>query len=255
MRKTISACCRQALTGAAFWTAALGTAAVFAAAAFQRIYTAVGEYRSGLLEYGFHRNLLEEAFVSDTFVFALPVLAAIPFTASYVDDIRSGFVKEYLPRTRVRDYIAGKLAGCMVSGGLCLVLGIVIFYALTALVFLPMEAAAPGQVPAEVWLAPLITRCILAFAQGTLWSLAGMTMAALTGSRYMAYAAPFILYYVLIILCERYFKGLYVFYPKEWLSPEGWPGGVWGVTALLAVLAAVWGSIFSLTAGRRLERI
>lgn len=255
MRRTISANCRQALTGAAFWAAVLGTAAVLMAASFESIYTAVGTYRTGLLDYGFHTILLQEALVSDTFVFALPILSALPFTASYVDDIRSGFVKEYLPRTRVRDYIAGKLTGCLVSGGLCLVFGILAFYGITALVFLPMEAAPEGNVAVEAWLQPLVTESILVFAQGAFWSLAGMTMAAATGSRYMAYAAPFILYYVLIILCERYFKSLYVLYPKEWLSPTGWMGGIWGVVALLAALTAVCGSWFALSAGRRLERI
>lgn len=72
----------------------------------------------------------------------------------------------------------------------------------------------------------------------------------------MAYAAPFILYYVLIILCQRYFTWLYVLDPREWICAEKpWVGGLWGTLALLLELTGLCGAWFALTAKRRLAGI
>lgn len=58
--------------------------------------------------------------------------------------------------------------------------------------------------------------------------------AALTDSKYMAYASPFVLFYLLIILYERYFDKLFVLYPREWLNPSPrWVFGKIGVAVLL----------------------
>ena len=90
------------------------------------------------------------------------------------------------------------------------------------------------------------------FASGAFWSLTGMTFAALTDSKYMAYASPFVLFYLLIILYERYFDKLFVLYPREWLSPSPrWVFGKIGVAVLLtefSVLMAL-AFVFSLIVG------
>ena len=72
----------------------------------------------------------------------------------------------------------------------------------------------------------------------------------------MAYASPFVLYYVLIILYERYFDTLYVLYPKEWTSPSPtWMWGNLGVVLLLLELIIIMSMIFSAAAKRRLSQI
>lgn len=228
---------------------------VLAIAAFNDMFSAFRSLKEGLLANGYHVTLLQSALTSDTMTLALPILSALPFTASYIDDIRSGFIKEYLPRTRRRDYIAGKLTACLLSGGCALVLGVLLFYGGSALVFLPLEMVLEEGMEAEPWLGPLLDSCILMFCSGAFWSLVGMTMSAVTGSGYMAYAAPFILYYVMIILCERYFTMLYVCYPREWLNPEEWTGGIWGVVVLLGELSALFAVWFAFTVQRRLSQL
>ena len=72
----------------------------------------------------------------------------------------------------------------------------------------------------------------------------------------MAYASPFVLYYVLIILYERYFDTLYVLYPKEWTNPSAfWMWGNAGVVLLLLELSIISGLLFFHAAKRRLEQI
>ena len=91
---------------------------------------------------------------------------------------------------------------------------------------------------------------------GALWSILGMTFAAMTNSRFMAYASPFVLYYVLIILHERYFPDLFVLYPKEWLNPQSkWMFGDWGVVLLVMELLILASILFYLVGRKRLESI
>ena len=74
--------------------------------------------------YGYHRELLLNALSSDIILFAVPILAAIPYTTAFTDDVKSGYLKPYLTRTSVSRYILGKGLGAAISGGLALVLGI-----------------------------------------------------------------------------------------------------------------------------------
>ena len=126
------------------------------------------------------------ALSSDAMALALPILAALPYTASFIDDVKSGFIKEYLPRTIVSRYIAGKAAACAASGGLAL--GIFIAYGFAALLFLPMEAyPKPGE-SVPNYFGNLMETALMFFASEAFWSLTGLTFAALTNSKYMAYA-------------------------------------------------------------------
>jgi hypothetical protein len=119
-----------------------------------------------------------------------------------------------------------------------------------------MELALAKNETAKPYFAELLTIAATLFLSGAFWSLLGFTFAAFTMSKYMAYASPFIMYYVLIILHERYFGELYVFYPKEWLFPtEGWMLGNFGVILLLAELTAVVCLAFTIIAKRRLGNV
>ena len=134
--------------------------------------------------------------------------------------------------------------------------GAVLCYVLAVLIFSPMELALTEDQIAQPWFAQLLLKAATLFFSGAFWSLVGFTFAALTMSKYMAYASPFIIYYVLIILNERYFKDLYVLYPKEWLFPSDvWVMGGFGVIALLCVLCAILCLAFAHIAERRIANV
>lgn len=257
MYETISCECRQAFKGMAFWAAIIGTVIVMVIGSFTNVYEALHNGSTALLDNGYHDTLFLNTLASETMCMALPVLCALPYTASYLDDVNSGFIKLYLPRTKISHYIIGKLTACMLSGGMALVLGLLLYYICALLIFLPMEAAAPDGAAGVSWFSRLWAACVLFFCAGAFWSLTGMAFAAVTGSKYMAYASPFILYYVLIILKERYFKELYVIDPREWIAPdsEKWVFGTWGVIILLSLAALIGALSFGTAAARRLERI
>ncbi len=208
------------------------------------------------LQNGFHAQFIITTLSSDWVTLALPILCALPFTATFVDDVKSGFIKQYLHRSGIKTYIKAKLIACGLSGGFTLFFGIVIAYCLSVLIFTPMELALGEGEIAQPYFAQVLMIAATLFLSGAFWSLVGFTFAALTMSRYMAYASPFILYYVLIILNERYFKDLYVLYPKEWLFPSNaWVLGSLGVILLLAELTAVISLAFVITAKRRLSNV
>ena len=252
MKKALCASLRQAMLSRGFLIGASGTALVLLLSSVQGILS--GFRSAELLSPGFHSDLIMGALSSDAM--ALPILCALPYTASFIDDVKNGFIKEYLPRTTVSRYIAGKAVGCAVSGGLVLALGIFIAYGFAALLFLPMEAYPDVGAEVPNYFGNLMETALMFFASGAFWSLVGLTFAALTNSKYMAYASPFVLFYLLIILYERYFDKLFVLYPREWLNPSSkWMFGKIGVAVLLIEFSVLMALAFAYAAKRRLERI
>ena len=210
----------------------------------------------GVLANGYHAQLILTALTSEDVTLALPILCTLPFAAVFVDDVKSGFVKQYLPRSGIPAYIKGKILASSLSGGLVLVFGLFISYGLSALVFTPMEAALEADQTAQPYFAEILTKSLTLFLSGAFWSLTGFTLASMTMSRYMAYASPFVLYYVLIMLHERYFADFFVLYPKEWLAmSEPWVLENLGVWILLLVMSAIISLLFGMTAKRRLENV
>lgn len=241
---------KRALTGGGFAAATLGCVLVLTAASLQPLFAALN---AGALPHGFHTQQVLAALSSDWMTMALPALCALPYTAAYVDDVKSGALKQMLVRSDRQRYIAGKILACAASGALALVAGVLLAWAIAAWVLPPMELAKAADAMAEPLFARILTQTVLLGCSGMLWALVGLALSAVTMSKYIAYAAPFILYYVLIILHERYFEDFLVLYPKEWMNPSlNWPLGAWGIVVLLAVLAAAFALAFAVTAHRRL---
>ena len=255
-RKVLRSNMAQACKSPSFLLAVAGTMLVLGIGVFTDLIKA---FRSEeLLECGFHRTLVEHAIQSDPFLFALSLVCVLPYTTAYLDDRKSGFIKAYLPRTGRKNYLAGKMTACMVSGGLAPVLGILLDLFVAALVFSPMELAkepVPFDTQTQAWMLSFLQTLLLVFLSGAFWAMAGMAAAAVTSSRYMAYAATFIFYYLLVILCERYFKSYYIFYPKEWLVPRNFPYGWLGVVIFLTEALLLLCGVFFCREERRLERL
>ena len=135
MKKALCASLRQAMLSRGFLIGASGTALVLLLSSVQGILS--GFRSAELLSPGFHSDLIMGVLSSEAMALALPILCTLPYTASFIDDVKSGFIKEYLPRTTVPRYIVGKAVGCAVSGGLVLAFGIFIAYGFAALLFLP----------------------------------------------------------------------------------------------------------------------
>ena len=160
--------------------------------------------------------LWESGFCSDLYLLCMPVVVAFPYATAWLNDYQSGFIKLYLHRTSVRAYVVGKFTAAALSGG----------------IMLTVSTAVVGWITGEA-LVPV-------FISGCFWAAASVTLAAVSKSRYVAYGGGFIFYYLLVILYERYFTGLYFLYPEEWLAPKHiWPFDEYGVLILLLGLMAL----------------
>lgn len=137
---------------------------------------------------------------SDLFYMTVPVLCTFPYSTAWLVDYQNGFIKAYLPRTGRYAYIMGKFLACGISGGAAEAAGCAVYL----LLFGEKAAVSPG----------------LIFMSGMLWAELSAVLAAFSDSRCIAYGGSFVVYYLAVILHERYFQGLYCLYPYEWLSPQ-----------------------------------
>ena len=104
--RTVASNLRQAVGSWGFLLSLAGAALIPLLSSVQGI---LAGFRSAeLLSPGFHSDLIMGALSSDAMALALPILAALPYTASFIDDVKSGFIKEYLPRTTVPFYMVDK---------------------------------------------------------------------------------------------------------------------------------------------------
>lgn len=265
--KIIKSDIKRALTSWGFWAGSAGMIIAILIGASEAIVPVIQKGIGEGLPEGFHAQTLLTALSSDIMLLSVPILCALPFTSAFVDDYKSGFIKQYLPRSGRGSYIKGKLVATGISGGLTLFLGIMFMYFVFALVFMPMELV-PRPVDAAVasksmetagmqqpgYFAQILLKAFVFFLSGAFWSLTGALMSCITMSKYMAYASPFIIFYILVILNERYIKELYVLNPKDWLSPNAlWPGEAWGVILILIELIFIVSLVFSLHVSRRLS--
>lgn len=159
--------------------------------------------------------LMKSGFSSEAYQISVPALACLPYTTAWLSEHQSGFVKSYLMRTNVSSYILGKFFSCGISGGLV--------EAIPAFACRLLGAEDGGKI--NLW---------LVFLSGMLWASVASLLAAVAKSRYLAYGGSFVIYYLLVILHERYFPGLYCLYPCEWFDPSHtWVLGWQGIVAML----------------------
>lgn len=171
----------------------------------------------------YHGQILIGSLRSDVCLLALPILCTLPYTAEFLNEFSSGYIKSYILKCDKSTYIRGKVLAPPISGGLALVFGVLILYFFLSLIYSPLEMAS------DTALSPLpevLGLLLMLFMSGALWASLGSLLANISRSKYMAYAAPFVIFYVLVILAERYFIDIYLLNPKEWIKVgEYWPNG------------------------------
>lgn len=168
--------------------------------------------------------LWQFGFESELFQISVPVLTAVPCSTAWLAEYQSGFLKESLPRCGKMPYILGKFLSCGISGG-----------SLPAAACLLYGVSGEGR---EI-------NILLVFLSGMLWAVVAATLAAAANSRYVAYGGAFVLFYMLVILHERYFKELYCLDPVEWYRPEHiWVLGDTGIVLMVAGMVLIVGIIY-----------
>ena len=135
---------------------------------------------------------------------------------------------EYIKRKTLQIYMGGFLP-FFLSGAWMLALAFLFVY--------PLELQ--GSMDWEkLWeFVGILLRVSL--AGGIVAEAAGI-FAAVFMNYYMAYGLPFVCYYLLVILKERYFAEMYVMYPAEWVAgKQDWGTDGSGIWVFLGAFSAV----------------
>ena len=199
------------------------------------------------LECGTFIQLLEVSLKSRTVAFTLPVASILPWSDSFLQEYKCGFLKSALPRTDRRHYVEGKVFSVLVSGFLVWVLAVSTLFFVNFVIFYPMEIKGTIQ---KDQLLELLIKALRIGMLGSILSTLGGICAVFFESSYMAYGIPFVSYYFGIILHERYFKDKIWFYPLDWITPSGnWgphQAGLWLflLLFLLVLITAMGGVLY-----------
>ena len=202
----------------------------------------------------YHIDFIIRACKSDTLAAFIPIIATLPFSANYIDEQKSKYTHYLLVRCNYKEYIFSRVIVCFLAGGIVVTLGLCLAFMGALLLFYPSEIKAINSQENEPLL-HLMQTILLYSLCGGFWSIVGMAMSTIMESKYISYATPFVLYYLLVILYERYFSDLFIIYPKTWTDPAAWPFGCWGAAIFLLEMTLIFAILFAYRAGRRLQQL
>lgn len=236
--------------GLRFWVTVIATVGMIFCAYMQPVLQIL--QNGGEMNQGYHNELTSTALSSDTLTVFLPALAAIPLSAGYLEDVKSKASRFFLIRSSYSGYLLGNSIACWLCGGSAVLLGALSAWGITTTAFLPLERLMDNPPKPAL---RIIEQLTLLFLNGGFWAVIGMTMSTIMESKYIAYASPFIVYYLLVILYERYFPDAWLLCPKNWLNPEIWPYGIESAALFLLELTFLCGLFFYVRGKRRLEQL
>lgn len=180
-------------------------------------------------------DYFQTAISSKQLTFLIPVVSVLPLGAVYIRDRASSFIKLYIVKISRQDYIIRKVVQIYASGFLVFLFsgGLVL---LSCFLFLfPLELKGEWQRENFAEVVKMLLR--IALVGGILAEISGI-FAGMFQNYYMAYGLPFICYYILIILKDRYLSEMYSMYPVEWIKCEqDWGNngnGIWFFLLLLS---------------------
>jgi len=148
-------------------------------------------------------------------VFFAPLIAALPFAASFITDRSSGYITFILSRTSFRRYRTSKYVANLLAGGVSTSLPLLVGYGIINIFY--ERGLPPVPAPGEAWYAffPWVNAngtfgylyrtkpdlyifflIGLAFLWGAAWGTAGLSLSSVVHNKYRALVAPFLLYVV-----------------------------------------------------------
>lgn len=174
------------------------------------------------------------------FYISVPIVCTFPYTTAWLSDYQGGYIKFYIIRSGVKSYIFGKISACGISGGLLEVTACKLY-------FIMADKEKIQNISCDYR---------LIFISGVLWAVFAAALAAISNSSYVAYGGSFIIYYMLVILHDRYFEEMYCLYPYEWIKCEHtWIFGKDGIIFMLSGIIGIIIFVYYDTLRRRMENV
>ena len=175
-------------------------------------------------------DMLTMGMKGDFGLLTLPALSALPFAAQALHEIKSGAIRPAVFRTGRKNWIIGKVAGCVISGML-------LQGAAVGLLFLILNGLMRGYAGqwfpwgdgGDFW--PMLLRRMLC---GGIWAGVGCIIALATETASAAYLAPLCLCYALMMIGTRFFPDVAMLNPMQWVN-----GAAWLLVVLLIITIAL----------------
>lgn len=152
-------------------------------------------------------------------------LLLVPLAAGFAEggkteaELRYRYSMFYMNRVGRKRYLTGKIFYSVFAGGfvvsvVCAVLPFVMFFW--------MKTFFPGMNGGEISFSVaigMVISIVRMFFNGAFWAMVGSMISVIARNRYLTYAVPFILYYVLTSFQERYYSNLFFMSPRFWAAP------------------------------------
>ena len=214
----------------------------------------------GALDMLFAHTVMTKALTNDMLLAVLPIAAALPFSTAIIEDVKSGYIKQYLPLVTKRSYAVSKVLSCVLASVLAAAVGLGLAYFGIYAYHMPLQAAfelAEQQKAAAELLKSNIFIMLRFLPAAALWSALALAIGTAGMNKFLAYISPFICYYVLVIIAERYFRDAFVLNPKNYVTlAGGWEGNSPALISSLAAFTAMLAAYFTIERriGGRSER-
>ena len=148
----------------------------------------------------------------------VPIAVAFAGGENTEAELHSRFSLFSYIRSGRKQYLIGKAAGLLVSGGLAAFFAMMFLLVICILRFGQYPSLFDGNYVIAVLAGRTAVSFLRLFLNGAFWALVGGLAAVITKNRYMSYAFPFILYYVLAVFQERYYQNAFFMNPRYWAA-------------------------------------
>lgn len=189
----------------------------------------------------------------DAALMFIPLAVPLAAGSEAEEELRSRFAMFVSIRSGKKEYFAGKLFAMIISGGLMVCAAMLILLTAAGIGFhhvIWMEGI-DHKAAAVMW--EMLLYFLRGFLNGALWTMTGGAAALIMRNSYMAYAVPFVLYYVLFVFQERYWQNLFFLNPRYWASSLYYSSPVCiGILLVLSVCMAI---VFCIALKRRVEHV
>lgn len=158
---------------------------------------------------------------SRIFTFFIPIACTLPMSASCLEDFQSGMISYLLLKTTKGKYKWSKVINCALFGGVVVLSAIVLlFFVNYAKYPMSIEELERWRMLDFTYHVAVMGKVFILCMNGILYSILGGITAIFTKNRYMAYAAPFIFYYVVSTLASAYLTDYWMLNPEEWMRTQ-----------------------------------
>lgn len=191
--------------------------------------------------------------IMDLIVFIIPIVSSLIYGGIFLREYNTGFIKIYISRINKKQYVAKKIIATalksvgtyLLIGGLIILIYTCFFYSIKEKQILP--ASELGKL--------ILILLRISIIGGIIATVSGI-LGTVFLNYYMAYGLPFVMYYLLVIIKERYLEKLYTIYPIEWMTPKNyWGKGNWGLWAYLVIIYLIVIVIYKLVLDHRLQEV